>query len=108
MLLSTGLSFPALRMPGLALPVLDVLGLAPEAAAEGLPSGLLVSISTDHCPVLLWALLHLSSFIKELLCAGASLGPSMLQSPALPAKDSTLQGPSSCLLSVPMTVWGLF
>lgn len=37
MFLSTGMSFPALRMPGLALPVLNVLGLAPEAAPEGLP-----------------------------------------------------------------------
>lgn len=89
MLLSTEVSIPALRMPGLDLPILNVcLGLAPEAGAEGLPSVLLAGSSTADCPILLWVILPLSSFIKELLCARASLGPFLLQSSVLPALET--------------------
>lgn len=81
--------------------------LAPEAGAQGLASGLLVSSSTADWPGLPWSLLRISSSIKELLHARASQRPFMLQSCPFLLQNPTLWGQSSCLLSVPLTVWGL-
>lgn len=99
MLLSTGVSVPALVILGLT-PCPECLpGVTPEAGAEGLPSALLVSSSPADCPALFWYLSPSAASSRSYPLSLASWGPFMLQSliascyrVVLPAAEPRLPG----------------
>lgn len=97
MLLSTGVSVPALGILGLT-PCPECLpGVITEAGAECLPSALQVSSSTADCPALFWIPVPLSSCPLSL----ASWRPFTLQSFVLPAAEPRPLGVGllACFLS---------